>query len=316
MEPRSGSIAAAVLTGPLLASFLFPLAAVTAVVGGRWIATRAMEWRHARRRRYRADGIIDGAEGFSLPGAGRRAALLLHGFGDTPQTLRLLADHLSARGIGVEAPLLPGHGRRLRDFVRSDAEQWLGAARESYRSLRSSHDHVALVGLSMGGAIATLLAAEADSPALVLLAPYLAAPDAVRRLARHHRWLGALSPYMPSGDDRSIHDPEERSKSLGHGMVTAGLLRELVGLADRGAAAFRKLATPALIIHSRRDNRVPAADIERLVASPGKGERRIVWLEDCGHVITVDRERQCVFDETAGWLERHLRASIPAAAAG
>src|SRR5678816_1311952 len=76
-----------------------------------------------------ADKIIPGANTIDLPASGSRGVLLFHGFGDTPQTFALLADELHAAGFGVRAPLLPGHGRSVEDFVVSRRNQWLEFAR-------------------------------------------------------------------------------------------------------------------------------------------------------------------------------------------
>ena len=118
-------------------------------------------------------GIIEGAEPIVRErGGAREAVLLLHGFGDTPQTLTYLADELHARGWDVHAPLLPGHGRTLRSFASSGSQQWVGAGREALDYLLARYQRGALVGQSMGGALAALLAAEPHRVlALALLAP-------------------------------------------------------------------------------------------------------------------------------------------------
>src|ERR1700710_1532077 len=147
------------------------------------------------------NGIVVGGEGFVLARPGAPAVLLLHGAGDTPQTLRYLADALYAEGFHVDAPLLPGHGRTLVDFSRVTAAQLTAAARASYEALRASHDWVGIIGLSMGGALAAQLAADNDElPALGLIAPYLAMPRAVERAAQLSWLWGPLIPAGRSGD--------------------------------------------------------------------------------------------------------------------
>ncbi len=102
--------------------------------------------------------IRKGAETIDLQEEGSHGVLLLHGFGDTPQTLSLLARRLHNAGYSVFAPLLPGHGRTLGAFRRSRAEQWIDAAKRALLSMRARSDSVSIVGLSMGGALAVLLA--------------------------------------------------------------------------------------------------------------------------------------------------------------
>src|SRR5438552_15156996 len=104
--------------------------------------------------------IIKGAETIDLQEEGSHGVLLLHGFGDTPQTLSLLARRLHKTGYSVFAPLLPGHGCTMDAFRRSRADQWIDAAKRALLSMRDRSDGVSIVGLSMGGALAVLLAAE------------------------------------------------------------------------------------------------------------------------------------------------------------
>src|SRR5262245_36804244 len=134
----------------------FTLIAVAALGGGalgwRTRYLRAVERRSLQRRVMGPDGIVVGGSGFEINPDGASAMLLLHGGGDTPQTLRYLADALSERGFAISAPLLPGHGRTLREFAKVSAEELIGAAIDHYTELRRRHDRVGLIGVSMGAA--------------------------------------------------------------------------------------------------------------------------------------------------------------------
>ena len=171
------------------------LAAATAAYGARALAARRREQAFARRLPAGPDGVIPGAETIDLRGSGAHAVFMLHGFGDTPETLALLARHLHGRGYTVRAPLLPGHGRSLPEFARSRADDWVDFARAEFAAFRARHPRAALVGLSMGGSLATIVAAEVpDLSALALVAPYVSMPTTIRRLARIHPLLTAVSP--------------------------------------------------------------------------------------------------------------------------
>ena len=92
----------------------------------------------------------------------------MHGFGDTPQTLQYLADDLFAHGYDVRAPLLPGHGRTLSVFDATSHMEWIAAAKAELMAMRARYGWVGVCGLSMGGALATIIAAEVrDIPSLV-----------------------------------------------------------------------------------------------------------------------------------------------------
>jgi carboxylesterase len=291
---------------PLVPFAFVALVAVVALLVGRALNGRRFEREVASRFRVGADGIIVGAEAIALERAGAPTVLLLHGFGDTPQTVRYLAEHLHDQGYAVYAPLLPGHGRTLRDFAASDARQWESHARSELEriAVRSAELHV--VGLSMGGAIAAALVADGvPARSLTLVAPYMTMPPRLRRLARMHGAIGALVPYARGQGARSIHDATESAKNLAYGILTPRLLRELERAADRGFAALPRLTTPTLMLLSREDNRIAPDAGERVFAAIGSTDKRMIWLEECGHILTVDFGREKLFAEIERWIASH-----------
>jgi carboxylesterase len=289
-------------------------AAAAAIGGALWRRShlRRLERDCLARRPLGPDGIIAGAAPFELQGSSGRAVLLVHGGGDTPQTLRYLADVLHARGYAVRAPLLPGHGRTLRDFANVTADAWRDAVRSEYRALRARYPWVGVIGLSMGGALAVQLAAELDGElsALSLVAPYLTIPSLVRRAARLAPVWGLVMPYVRSADSgRSIRDPAEEAKSRAYGVFTAAALRALMITADRASALLSRVTAPTLVIQSREDNRITPEACEQSFRALGAREKRLVWVEGAGHIITVDYGRERVISEVADWFDQKAAGS-------
>ncbi|HEY0994493.1 MAG TPA: alpha/beta fold hydrolase [Gemmatimonadaceae bacterium] len=286
-------------------------AAATALLAGTGALIRAyrawrvdQQWRMGRR--FGADGVQVGAEPFELRAATGKAVLLLHGAGDTPQSVRALGESLHAAGYTVRAPLLPGHGRSPRALARTHGREWLAHVRAELAALEAMHPWVGIVAQSMGGALAVQLAAERPAlPALVLLAPYLSVPPVVGQAAAWAPLWSLTIPFLPSSADGSILDPAERERALGYGMVSARSVRGLVATARAGAAALPKVRAPTLVLQSRADNRITAAGAEAAFAELGAPDKRFVWLDEGGHVISVDRGRERVFALVAEWLAAH-----------
>jgi carboxylesterase len=288
---------------------------VAAAVGVGALAWRTLHLRAVRReanqsRRLGPDGIALGGEGFELTRTGAPALLLLHGGGDTPQTLRYLADALHMRGFAVSAPLLPGHGRTLRDFNRVTADDLTQAARAEFNRLRARHQWVGVIGVSMGGALAVQLAA-ADGPpaALGLVAPYLSMPQRIARAARWSWLWGPIVPIVRSSEGKSILDPLEQKRNLAYGVFTAGGLRALFLTVARAVAALPGVTAPTIMIQSRKDNRVTVEDGERAFARLGASDKRLVWIDGAAHIITVDYGRDHVFVSLSDWMETHGAAT-------
>lgn len=259
--------------------------------------------------------IRPGAETIDLQEGGSHGVLLLHGFGDTPQTLALLARRLRKSGYSVLAPLLPGHGRSMESFGKSRASDWIAAAKDAFIDMRVRHDSVSIIGLSMGGALAVLIAAEQRGiPALVLIAPYLGMPKVLRVAAATHWLWGRLAGEVNGRNPRSIRDPIEREKNLAYGTVTGRELHELSKIVGRARKSLRDVRAPTLIIQSREDPRLSPAVAEFALKRLGSEEKQLVWTEGAGHIITVDYGRERVFAEVERWLSAHRDPSAAAAA--
>ena len=259
--------------------------------------------------------IRAGAEAIDMQEEGSHGALLLHGFGDTPQTLSRLAAKLHAGGYGVYAPLLPGHGRTIAAFRKSNADEWADAAKAAYRQMRSHHRSVSVVGLSMGGALAVALTADVeDVRALALIAPYIEMPRLLRAAAASHWLWGRFAGEINAQHPRSIRDPIEREKSLAYGTVTGSALYQLLKVVRRARKALANIKTPTLLIQSRQDPRCSVEGAERAMKLLGAREKKLVWTEGAGHVITVDYGRERVYTEVKNWLDAHTRGGAAAAA--
>lgn len=251
----------------------------------------------------RSAGIITGAETIDLQEESSHGVLLLHGFGDTPQTLGLLAHDLHAAGFGVRAPLLPGHGRTVESFIASRRSHWLRFADEELSMMQERYATVSVAGLSMGGALAAILAAShRDISALVLLAPYFDMPLDHRVAAALHWIWGKAAGARSSRSPRSILDPDEREKNLGYGVYSGRLLYELWRLATLARESLASITVPTLLIQSRNDPRIAPAVATRAYAALGAVRKRLVWTDDGGHIITVDYGRERVFNEVREWL--------------
>ena len=209
------------------------LALLATLAAGRAAYPRLLERRPRARRKLGRDGVIEGAATITRFRENATGVLLLHGGGDTPQVLSALADYLYTAGYSVRVPLLEAHGRDLRALEGATASGWRGQVHRELNDLKRTHAQIAMVGLSMGGALAVSAAADrTDLTSLVLLAPYIAMPELVRRLATSSTWWGWAVPYFSSFGSRSIRDAAAAERALGHGILTPAMLRALRDAVD------------------------------------------------------------------------------------
>lgn len=285
------------------------------------IVTRALSSRRAadgasleRSRAVRPDGVFDGAESLVLTASPDRCALLLHGFNDTPESLSLLGRELHRRGWTVHLPLLPQHGRGAAAFMaEGNAADWISHARDIWTSMHGRAETTILVGQSMGGAIAAVLAVERPPSALILLAPYLGMGFAPRTLARIWPVWQVFVPVLRSSPGRALRDAAARARSLGGTRFSPRLVWELMQVVQAARQVLRRLTAPTLVIHARVDYRIPSASAQSAFDAIGARDKTLVWNSRGGHVIAADEGREEVIAQVTDWLEERLplKASRP-----
>ena len=250
-----------------------------------------------------AVALLPDAAPFCLEAHGPEGVLLLHGFTGDPDEMRYLADSIHDRGYTVSVPRLPGHGTTGSDFRTTGHRDWWRRAIDAYLELAQRCPRVHLMGLSMGGVLATLLAAQFPARSLALFAPAFKVYD--RRIA--------LTPFMrfvlrPRRLSTGIEEPNESRRRMREEYwdvewpeQTAHLLR----LMRRGRRALSGLSGPVLTVVSQADRVVPADVAELIVARAGAAHHRVLRLTESEHVVVDGSERETVADATVEWLARN-----------
>jgi esterase/lipase len=122
-----------------------------------------------------------------------KAALLVHGLGDSAFYFRDLAQSLSNQGIDVYTVLLPGHGSKPSDLFLSSYEDWQLIVDTYANQLKISYKEVWLGGFSTGANLATTHAIKQKGIAgLLLFSP---------GFQTHAPFLEKLTPIIASFKD-------------------------------------------------------------------------------------------------------------------
>jgi esterase/lipase len=89
-----------------------------------------------------------------------KAALLVHGLGDSPYSFSDVAKSLQAQGFHVHALLLPGHGSKPADLMLPNYKDWQDIVDHYAALLKDKYDEVWLGGFSTGANLVTINAIE------------------------------------------------------------------------------------------------------------------------------------------------------------
>jgi carboxylesterase len=293
----------------MLESIVVGAAIVALLWGQRTVRASRAERRFRRRFPARADGIVIGAETRSFEGNENRAILLLHGYNDSPYSLDAIARALHGAGWTVHVPLLPGHGRSLEAFASWTSEEMLTAVRAEYAELRARHRTVVVGGLSMGGALACWLGAEADPDGVVLYAPMLFVPRTMQVAVSTARLWSLLTRYLSGRRGGSILDPDAQERMISYGSSSRASLEQLERISTQVLPRLGFVHAPVLVLQSEEDNRLPHDQSVHAIARIGSSDKTVVWTRGAGHVITVDHGWPELAQTTIDWLDARFPAS-------
>lgn len=255
-------------------------------------------------------GVIRGAEPVRLgPENTRRAILMVHGFAGTPNNLNELPARIAATGWHVHAMLLPGHGTSPRAFEVTAAEQLEAAVVTELDALRNRYETVVLLGHSMGGALATLIAARCKVDGLILVSPYYAVAHRWYYLLRPEKWAALLSPVVRwvyrSVRMQPVNRVEAQEKILSYHWIPVRSVLMAMSLAARARCeeVAANITAPVLLIRSRRDGVIDTTLAQQMFEKFPSAHKRAVCLQNSDHIVFWDYDREEVVAQVTDFLQ-------------
>ncbi len=239
------------------------------------------------------------------PAGAKEAVLLLHGFTGIPRELSIVGASLAEAGYAVLAPRYPGHGTDRADFMATGAEDWVRRAIDSYLDLRADYESVHVLGHSMGGLIATIVAVTFNAPRLVLLAPAFTFHNAAVALSP---LVAVFTPVLKKKRPlpESETDPVRRQLFADYWAddLVAGVaqLRRILKEARKDLA---RLHSRVLLLAGGADETVPAS-VARYVEQRARGaasfESKV--LAGAGHLFPFDERAAEASALVTGWMAK------------
>jgi carboxylesterase len=243
--------------------------------------------------------VLPGAEPYAHDGS-RTGVLVLHGFTGSPKGVRPWAEHLADAGYTVRLPRLPGHGTTWQEMNRTRWEDWYAVVDAAFRELRDRCDQVFVAGLSMGGALVTLLAVEHGPrvDGLILVNPACRVDDVRMRALPVIKGLvpslvGIGNDIKKPGQDEGCYDRIPLRALHSQTRLWATLVRDLP-----------EVTQPVLLLRSAEDHVVPASSSALILSRISSQDVTEIVLHDSYHVATLDNDAPRIFEESVAFIER------------
>ncbi|MGD2158458.1 MAG: alpha/beta fold hydrolase [Anaerolineales bacterium] len=249
--------------------------------------------------------LIPTAEPFFFPG-GETGCLLLHGFPGTPKEMRKLGEFLSEKGYSILAPRLAGHATQPEDIRRMRWWDWLACAEDGYHLLKGASENIYLIGLSLGGVLSLLLASRFDvAGAVIMSTPYDPPDDPRIPFVNILKWI--IPMINPVGSD--WQDKEAEKTNVHYPEFPSNAVIQLIDIYTQMRAAIPKVRCPTLLMHSRRDKSVSPTNMQSIYDNLGSQTKDMLWLQNSGHNLVRDVERERVFQACHHFIRGFNRSS-------
>jgi carboxylesterase len=247
---------------------------------------------------------MQGAEPLFIPGS-RTGCLLLHGAGGgTAWDLREFAQLLNAKtGMKVWVPTLTGFGTRPEDLFFITFDDWVDAARNGLKRLGEDCDRLFVVGHSVGGLLAIVLAAEHTLHGMATWAAPLGVRDRRLKLLPFLKRMPILRRAIP--EQIPVPVPEELRKSgwIGYDWIPPSVAAAVIVGMRRARSLLPRVRCPALIVQGSCDTMVAGASARQIYERIGSERKEICIVQRADHpMMNQPEHKDELFERTMSFF--------------
>lgn len=249
--------------------------------------------------------IMDVAQPLFYNRSNEKAILLLHGYGGTPYELKYLAEGLADNNISVFVPLLPRHGTTVEELSGLRWEEEYEAAEDYLLMLKKNYKEVYVGGLCNGGLLALLLSSNIEVDGIISMSAPIYEVNRFVEFFTSKPFLYVLrilTPYLRRIKHGVTRDPIAARKLPSFDRFSVNALITFEGLTTNVKKNLPKIKNPVLILQSTWDNRAAPPSGKYIYERVASTEKELIWLNNSGHVITLDYDKEIVLREVLDFV--------------
>ncbi|MBB5198712.1 alpha/beta hydrolase [Glaciimonas immobilis] len=257
----------------------------------------------------------------------QHAVILLHGLCGSGLEMGSIPKALRKNGCAVIELLIPNYSAGHVDpDVTPHWEDWCAVVDSEITRLKANFKTVSICGLSMGATLALAVASRStEAIAIVALSPVLRydgwSIPWYQHLMQIPFFLGYKNWSHKEGEPYGIKNFDMRRRvanalkkdgvaAVGAAAIPARQLRGAHLMMAYVRKSLKKVKTNILVIHAIDDETASPKNPELILEKVSSEMRKVIWLGDCYHIITVDNEREIVTNETVQFLMKNIEMHL------
>ena len=240
-------------------------------------------------------GVATRPEGASI------AFLLIHGFCAAPDELATLGKYLEDEGVASFAVQIEGHGTSPDDLKETSWRNWYTSVQQGFEEVKSwKMKHLFVAGLSMGGALSTLLISQVQGvDGLVLIAPALRISGILPRLV-------PLLKYFLKDREIDVEAVQRvyDIKRTKYDREPVSSYHELFKLLKVARKNLNKISIPTLILHGTADKTIDPDNGKLALERISSSDKNLHLIQGAEHVISCHPTREIAYPLIKEFVER------------
>ncbi len=249
--------------------------------------------------------FLPGAEPLSISG-NSTGILLLHGAGGgTAWDLKEFAKFINdEKGWTVELPALRGFGTKPEDLFNVELVDWITDVERAFETLSKDCKNIFIVGHSVGGLLALLLAAErGDIQGIVTWAAPAGIQNRFLPILPSISKIPILRRAIPERYDTEIPNWLREQGWVGYDWIPTRIGIVLYDGIKRLRKSLEKINCPVLVIQGTEDKAVSKDSAQRIYDGISSERKEILILEGAPHpVMNHSQYKDDLFSKTIEFL--------------
>lgn len=205
----------------------------------------------------------------------KKAVLLIHGFAGGTYDLEELTEYLKIRNYDTFTFTLPGHNKK----IKVTKEDWINSTEDNLkRIIDAGYKNIYVVGHSMGGVLAAMLASKhKEIKKIVLLAP------AFKYITNSTGKFDIMELVKKSPSIiKTYTGPVVLERIF---KLHPGCLREFIHLIKENQNVLKDITCPTLIVHGIQDSIVPVSSSKEVYNKIASSVKILCICDNATHHI-------------------------------
>ncbi|MFQ5834169.1 MAG: alpha/beta hydrolase [Candidatus Thorarchaeota archaeon] len=241
-------------------------------------------------------GVKLGPEGANV------AFLLVHGFGAAPDEVTPLGEFLAEHGVASYAVRIAGHGTTPEDLSETTWHNWYDSVVAGFEIVKSwNPNHLFVAGLSMGGALALMLASrEKGIDGIVAMSPAVYVGSFLAKFVPILKYFVKYRTVDIS--DMSTMYEIMRTK---YTREPFSALHEILKLTNVVRRELHSVTIPILVVQSGADKTIDPKNGTIVYEGVSSKDKALHIIPGAEHVITCHAKRFELFQLVKDFVKTH-----------